>query len=229
MKKRVAFCVVALSLALAGWASAQANPDPPAPTAAKVAIINIQRAIAESTEGKKAAEELTKRFTPMRTELQKMQDEIAGLQKKLETSSNVLNDQQRAELTRDIERKTKEFNRRNEDANTDFQQAEQQVINNIGQKVMQVIDEYARKRTYDVILDVSSPQSNVLWATNKLDITDEVIAQYNSSHPGEGAAPASGGAGAVKPAPRPATPAPGTTPATKPPVTRPQSPPPPRQ
>lgn len=228
MRKRVVVCVLASLLVLAGGAWSQTNPDPSVPANVKVGIINIQRAIAESAEGKKAAEELTKRFTPKRSELQKKQEEVARLQKQLEDGKNIQSDEMRANLARDLERKTKEFNRDNEDANTDFQQAEAQVINTIGQKVMQVIDEYARKRTYDVILDVSSPQSNVLWATNRIDITDDIIAQYNATHPGEGGPSASGAAGssggANKAVAKPAAPAPRTTPAAKPEASKPPAP-----
>jgi outer membrane protein len=158
---------------------APAEKTAPVATAVRVGIINIQRAIIECNEGKKAAEELTKRFTPKRAELERKQKEIEDLQGQLEKGKNTLADDKRAELIRDIERKTKDFNRDNDDATADFQQAESQLINTIGQKVMRVVDEYSRRNGYDVILDVSNPQSNVLWATNKLDVTDEIIGAYN--------------------------------------------------
>jgi len=157
----------------------QAPTEKPVASAVRVGIINIQRAIIECNEGKKAAEELTKRFTPKRAELERKQKEIEELQGQLEKGKNTLADDKRAELIRDIERKTKDFNRDNDDATADFQQAESQLINTIGQKVMRVVDEYSRRNGYDVILDVSNPQSNVLWATNRLDVTDEIIGAYN--------------------------------------------------
>lgn len=162
----------------AGQTPAQPATAPVA-SAVRVGIINIQRAIIECNEGKKAAEELTKRFSPKRAELERKQKEIEELQGQLEKGKNTLADDKRAELIRDIERKTKDFNRDNDDATQDFQQAESQLINTIGQKVMRVVDEYSRRNGYDVILDVSNPQSNVLWATNKLDVTDEIIGAYN--------------------------------------------------
>ena len=158
---------------------APAEKSAPVASAVRVGIINIQRAIIECNEGKKAAEELTKRFTPKRSELERKQKEIEDLQGQLEKGKNTLADDKRAELIRDIERKTKDFNRDNDDATADFQQAESQLINTIGQKVMRVVDEYSRRNGYDVILDVSNPQSNVLWATNRLDVTDEIIGAYN--------------------------------------------------
>ncbi len=243
MKNRVVLCglVASLSLSVGIWAQgtpaqtpapntqaaspAAQTPAAPAPVSpiagpVKVGIINIQRAIVESTEGKKAADDLTKRFTPKRTELDRKQKEVQDLQKKLEDGKNTLSDDMRANLIRDIERKTKDFNRDNDDATTDFQQAEQQLINTIGTKVMKVVDEYARKNTYDVILDVSSQQSPILWATNRIDITDEIIGAYNMVFGAGGEAPAKPAGTAAKPAGTPASQAkpPATAPATKPPT-----------
>ena len=224
MNNQVFVCGLVAALALGSFAEAQ-DPPPPAPTVqagVRVGIINIQRAIVESTEGKKAAEDLTKRFTPKRSDLEKKREELAKLQKQLEDGKNTLSDEARANLIREIERKTKDFNRDNEDANSDFQQAEAQLINTIGTKVMRVLDEYARKNGYDVILDISAQQSNVLWATNRIDITDEIIGAFNlSGGAAAPTAPPAGGAappgGAVAPAVRP--------PATKPPATKPSAPP----
>lgn len=230
MKNRVVWFVLCVALCVsaafaqtpAQQAPPQSQAQPPAqqapsnPAAAPVAgavrvgIINIQRAIVECNEGKKAADELTKRFTPKRSDLEKKQKEIEELQGQLDKGKNTLADDKRAELIRDIERKTKDFNRDNDDATADFQQAESQLINTIGQKVMRVVDEYSRKNGYDVILDVSNPQSNVLWATNRLDITDEIIGAYNMVGPGVlSNAPA-------PPKPGAATPKAGTPTATKP-------------
>jgi outer membrane protein len=199
--------------------TAPANPptQPAATSGARIAVIHIQRAITDTAEGKKAAEELTKRFTPVRNELEKMQLEIESLKKKLEGLQNVGTDEQRAQLIREIDRKTKDFNRKNEDAQNDFQAAEAQLINSLGQKVMRVIDEYARRNGYDVVLDISQQNSNVLWAKPTIEITDEVIGAYNimapqlnaptSSNPAAPGAAKPGGPGASTATPtKPATP-----------------------
>lgn len=216
MKKEVCCGTLAvfltLSLAAAGWAQGGA------PAGVKVGIIHIQRAIVESEEGKKAAEKLQAQFTPRRNELQTMQAEVEKLQKQLRDQEKALSDEARSNLVRQIEGKTKEFTRKNEDATNDFQQAEAQVINEIGQKIMKVLDEYARKNGYHVVLDVSSPQSPVLWASTAVDVTDDIIKLYNAASPAGGSgAPAAGAKPAGSPASQPAKspPATGGAPAAK--------------
>ena len=82
---------------------------------------------------------------------------------------------------RNIDQKTKAFNRDLEDANAEWEQDQQKVINELGQKMMVVIDKYARDNGYTVVLDVSNPQTPVLYASNSVDITKEIIDLYDKS------------------------------------------------
>ncbi len=214
MKKQafVLSLAYALGLGLAGNVSAQAPAAPAAPAAAvKLGIINIQRAIIESNEGKKAAQKLQEQISPKRNDLQGRQAEIEKLQKQLREQEKTLSDEARGNLVRQVETKTKEFTRINEDYSNEAQQAEAQVINEIGQRVMKVLDEFARKNGYHVVLDVSSQQTPVLWAASSVDVTDEIIKLFNAVSPGASAGPAG----------NPPAAASGTPPAAKPPAAKP--------
>lgn len=197
----------------------------------KVGIINIQAAIAQSNDGQEAARQLQTRFGPTRTELEKQQREIADLQTQLRNQERTLSEEARTRLLRSIDDKTKAFNRSNEDATAEFQQAEQDAINEIGRKMIGVIDEYAKKNRFSLILDVSSPQTPVLYADAAIDVTKTIIDLYNQATatpatgsapapaPGSTAAPAAAppAAPAAAPAARPATP-PAAAPPTTPPA-----------
>jgi outer membrane protein len=163
---------ILLACATAGMAQQQG---------AKVAIINIQVAISQSNDGQKAAKELQTKFEPKRQELAKAQQEINALQDQLRNQEKTLSDDARNKLLRDIDDKTRAFNRNNDDVTHDFQSAEQDAINEIGQKMMNVLSEYAQKNSYSVVLDVSSPQTPVLYADPSTDITKDIIDLYNQA------------------------------------------------
>jgi outer membrane protein len=189
----------------------------------KVAIINIQQAIASSVDGQQAAQQLQTRFGPRRSELETLQNEIRDLQTQLRNQQVGLSEEARTRLMRTIDEKTRDFNRKNEDATAEFQQAEQDAINEIGRKIMGVIDEYAKQNQYSIIIDVSSPQTPVLFADASIDITPAIIELYNKARP------AASGTGASTPSAAPAAPqaAPANPPAAPtPPAARPASPPP---
>jgi outer membrane protein len=190
----------------------------------RVAIMNIQAAIAQCNEGQDAAKVLRDKFAPKRNDLEKMQREINDLQNQLKNQEKTLTEDAKAKLLRSIDDKTRAFNRSNEDATTEFQQAEQDAINEIGRKMLAVINDHAQKSGYTVVLDVSSPQTPVLYADPTTDVTQKIIELFNesskaksSSTPTDPASKPAAAAPAAKP-PAAATPAP-AKPATAPKAT----------
>jgi outer membrane protein len=192
---------------VAGWLLIGSIAAQAQDKAGKLAIINIQVAISQSNDGQKAANEIQTRFAPRRQALDKAQQEINTLQDQLKNQEKTLSDDARAKLLRNIDDKTRVFNRDNEDASNELQSAEQDAINEIGQKMMNVLSEYARKNGFTMVLDVSSPQTPVLYADASIDITKDIVDLYNQAS----AKPAAPAAGAAAPAAAPAAAAPAAT------------------
>jgi outer membrane protein len=194
-------------LALGVSLSAQAQGAP-----SKVGVINIQGAIVTTKDGQKAASELETRSAPKRKELETKQNEINQLKDQLQKGQNTLSEATKAELYKNIDNKTKILNRDVEDAQAEFDQDQQKILQQLGQKMMAVIDKYAKDNGYTLILDVSSPQTPVLYASNTIDVTKDIIDLYdkNTGAP----TPTAPAPAAAKPAP--ATPRPGTATPPKP-------------
>jgi Skp family chaperone for outer membrane proteins len=161
----------------------------------KVATVHIQQAIANCAEGKKATDDLQKRFEPKKAQLEAMTKSIQEKQQRLQQGEKVLSEEQKNQLIREIDRETKNFNHENEEATADYQQAVDGVFNGIGNKMLQVIAVYAQKNGFDLVLNSAQP-GEVLWQNDRVDITQEVIGAYNMSFPSNGmtAPPAAPGA-----------------------------------
>jgi len=181
--------VVFPALALGAVMLAHAQTGAPAPT--KVGIIHIQNAIISTKDGQKAAADLTAKFAPKKAELEKKQNLIAQLQDQLRKGSNTMSDEAKNKLMREIDQATKSLNRETEDDNADLEQEQGRVMQDLGQRMMAVIDKYAKDNGYAMILDVSSSQTPVLYAANSIDITQDIIALYdkNSQAPSTSSAP----------------------------------------
>jgi outer membrane protein len=194
------FLPVAATMAILFSAPAPAQQAP-----TKIAVINIQAALIGTADGKKAAAELQAKFDPKRKALESQQSEIAQLQQELNKGSNTMAEARRLELTRQIDAKTKALQRDQQDAQEEFELEQNKVLNELGQRMMVVIDKYAKDNNYAVVIDISSQQTPVLWAANGVDITNEIIALYDKNAPSAAAAPAAAApapakkaAGAVK-------------------------------
>lgn len=175
----------------------------------KVGVINIQRAIAGTKDGQKAAAEIQSRFSPKKKELDDRQAEVARLQDQLGKGGNTLSDDARQKLMREIDQKNKSITRDTEDARADLDQAEQKVMSELGGRIQAVIDKYAKDSGYTLILDISSPQTPVVFASSTIDITKDIIDMYDKNAPASSApAPATAKPPAAPkpPAPKPAAP-----------------------
>ena len=187
----------------------------------KVAVIQIQAALAATKEGQKAAAELEIRMAPRKKELEGKQSEIKDLQDRLQKGGNTLSDSAKEDLTRNIDAKTKSYNRQLEDAQAELEQEQQKLVNVLGQKMMAVIDKFAQQNGFAIVLDVSNQNTPVLYASNTVDITKEVIDLYDKTvftatpAAGRPAPAASRPAAAQAPTPRPAPAAPAAAPAKK--------------
>jgi outer membrane protein len=176
-------------IATAAMAYAQSAATP-----TKVGIINIQAAIIGTREGQAAAKELEAKSAPKKKELEKLQSEIQGLREKLNRMGSVGSEDQKQALMRDIDQRTKSFNRQVEDAQAELDQEQGRVLNELGGKLLAVLDKYAKDNGYAVILDVSQQNTPVLFAANGIDVTQEIVALYDKNAPAAGSAPASGAA-----------------------------------
>jgi outer membrane protein len=179
-----------------------------AQSSGKVGVVNIQSAIVGTKDGQKAGSDIQARFNPRKAEFDKRQSDIAQLQEQLNRGTNTLSEEARTRLTREIDQKTKALNRDTEDARAELDQAEQKIMNELGGKIMAVIDKFAKDNGYTLVIDVSSPQTPVLFASNTIDITKDIIELYDKAASAM-AVPSASAGHANNPAPvKPAAPAP---------------------
>ena len=183
-------------------AHAQSGAAAPGSVPNKVGIIHIQNAIISTKDGQKAAAELQTRFAPKKSDLEKKQSTISQLQDQLRKGSNTMSEDAKQKLMREVDQNTKSLNRETEDAQAELDQEQNKIMQELGQRISAVIDKYARDNGYSMILDVSSPQTPVMYAASGIDITQDVIALYDKNAPAAttSASPATASPAAAKPA-----------------------------
>lgn len=208
LKMSVWLCFLALP-ALA-WGQTPAAGAP----AGKIGVINIQQAIFGTAEGKNALAELQKKYQPRQQDLQRQQEEVQTLQDQLQRQQTTLSDAERIRLGRELAEKQKLFERAREDTQADIQEDRQDVINRIGQKMVQIVNDYAKQRGYSLILDAQIPiyggsqvtdaQIPIYFAAEDVNISDAIVKQYDAAFP----AASSATPAAAKPSGGAATPSP---------------------
>jgi outer membrane protein len=170
-----------------------------AQTPAKVGVISIQGAIVGTKDGQKASTALDAKFAPKKKEFDVRQSEIAQLQDQYNKGGAVMSEDKRAQMARDIDEKKKRLERDMQDAEEDLRTEQQKLLQGLGGRMMAVIEKYAKDNGYSIILDVSNPNTPVLYASSGIDITQDIISLYDKTT-------ANGAPAAGTPAPAPKTP-----------------------
>ena len=145
----------------------------------KVAIINSQKAFETSAEGKKALAQMQDRDTKIKNDIQKLDDAIRLLENKLSTGRLTMTTEALAGIQSDIEKKSTERKRYEEDATRDGQAFANNLIAKIRAEMVTIIENLAKERGLELVLDTAT--SGVVTANPAIDITDEVVRRYDQS------------------------------------------------
>jgi outer membrane protein len=194
--------VRAATLATAGLLGAHiADAQAAAPSAsAKVGVINIRQAIASTAEGKQAGAELQSQFAARQSELEAMNKQISDVRQRLDASQGKLSQDEQARLTRQGELLTRQMQRKQDEYQEDVNAAQGEVFDRIGRKMVDVLDRYARENTFTVVLDSSSQNTPILFASTNIDITQDIVRLYDGAYPVKAGAVTSKPAATPKPA-----------------------------
>src|SRR5436305_7350498 len=189
--------VIPVSAVLALAFSAYAQQSPP-----KVGVISVQGAIVGTKDGQKASQQLETKFAPKKKDIDTRQTELAQMQDQYNKGGNLMSEDKRNQLARDIDEKKKRLERDVQDAQEELNAEQQRVLQGLGQRMMAVIEKYAKDNGYSVILDVSNPNTPVLYASSGIDITQDIISLYDKTSTNGGPPPpaAKPGASAMPPA-----------------------------
>ena len=203
-----ALALTAAFLLAASCAMAQGSPAPAVPPIPKIAIVDIRAALLSTSEGKQMAAEMQSQFAAKQADLENTRKQLDDIKTRLETGARTLSDEERARLERQGQRTQATLQRKQDEYQAEFNDAQQDAIEKLGRKMGEVISRYARENGYMMVMDA---QVCNIYCSNQLDITQDIIRLYDQAYPVKGAAAAPG---TPKPAP--------ARPATQPPATKPK-------
>jgi outer membrane protein len=221
---RTLILVSALGAGLMTTAGMAQTPAAPAPSAtqpaaeapvtpqaipAKIALVAFEQAVFATNEGQKAVQDIQAKYKPKKDQIDGLSHEVDALKKQLQGAPATLTDADRAAKMKEIDAKEKRLNHDAEDAQTAYNTDLQEAYGKVAAKVSVTLKKYVSDNGFTLLLDVSSQQSNVMWANQSTDVTQAVVTAYNTSS--GVAAPAPSAPSAAAPAaarPRPSTTAP---------------------
>ena len=172
-----ALAFVAAPALLAAAAEAQA----PAARPLKIAIIDSDRVVAESTRGKAALERLKTLQEAKVAEGRRLTQELADLRKRLEDGRLSLAPDKLEELRKQIQDKGIALERFQADAQRELEEERERALAGIEREILGVIDQVGKEQGYTLIFNKF--RSGLVYAEEAVDISPLVIQRFDAARP----------------------------------------------
>jgi outer membrane protein len=158
----------------------QTAPPKPAAMATKIAIIAMRDAMVSTLDGKAAGAQMQASLEPERARLQKEGAAIQAADDQLRKAAATMSPEAQRKAAEDLGNRKKKLDRDIEDLNANAEALDNRLMQEITGKMGAVIDGYAKKNGYTVVMDASVP---VLWAAESANVTPDIIKAYDAAHP----------------------------------------------
>jgi outer membrane protein len=147
----------------------------------RLAVVNINGAMIATRDGQKAVSQLNSRRAAQGNEFERKRKEILTLQDQLSQGVNTLSDAAKNALYASIAARKKAYQREIEDAQSDLEADQQKMLQQLGEKILAVVQRYAHDNGYTMVVDVSDNTGPILYASANIDITKEIVELYDKS------------------------------------------------
>jgi outer membrane protein len=147
----------------------------------KIGYVDLQKALNESTVGKKAKEKFTAEVKKAESEITRKKEELERLGGSLEKQGSMLIDDVKAEKEKEFIQMQKDYERKVKDYKDELQIKDAQLTRGILSDLVEIIKKYGKENNYTIVFERS--ESVLLYATDGLDITEKIISLYDAQSP----------------------------------------------
>jgi outer membrane protein len=151
----------------------------PAAAQMKIGVINVQRAILETAELKKAQNDLQIKYKTRQDALEKVQRDLNDIQTQLQASQGKLSAAGEADLQAQGAKKQREGQRLTEDLQADVERDRNDILQRAGARMTEVVKKLADEKGFDMVVDTTT----VIFSKPAMEITNDAIAAYDKAYP----------------------------------------------
>jgi outer membrane protein len=136
----------------------------------KIGFVNTERLFREAAPAKRAQQKLEKEFAGRDADMQKLSKQVRDLQSSLEKDGVTMAENDRRNKERDLANMSRDLQRVQREFREDLNLRRNEELQAVQERANKVIQTIAEAEKFDLIL-----QDPVVYASNRIDITDKVI------------------------------------------------------
>lgn len=144
----------------------------------KIGVVDFQKVLTESETGKKVQAEMQEKGKGMEAKLMAAGKEIETLSEQMSREAMVMSKEKREEKQRELEIKKYDFQSLQKKYQMEFRELEGIQIEKIKNEIFTMAAKIGEKEGYTLIIEKSA----VIYYPKSVDITDQLIKQYNAGN-----------------------------------------------
>jgi outer membrane protein len=156
--------------------------------AQKIGVVDLQRALVETEDGRKAKDQLKKLFEQRQKTLDKQQDDLKAMKESVEKQREVLAREVWAKKVEDLQKALAELQTTYMEFQRELQAKEAEMLRPIQERMQRIVKRLGQADGYSLIVD----RTVAYFVPSSSDLTDVLIQRYNA---GEGKDEGGGKAG----------------------------------
>jgi len=145
---------------------------------AKTGVLDFQKVLKQSEAGKDVYSKLQTKADEYDKKLTELGDNIKAMQQEYSSKESLYNVETKDKKRAAIQREIRNFGASKDDYAKELKRLEMRYLKKIQDEVLKIVDNMGKELGYDLI--VEQQESGVLFKSDKVDITDNVIQRYNN-------------------------------------------------
>lgn len=145
---------------------------------AKIGVLDFQKVLKQSEAGKDVFNKLQTKADEYDKDLSSIGDEIKLMQEEYAQKESIYKAETKERKRTEIQRKIRTFNTTKEDYAKELKRMEMRHLKKVQDEVMKIVNDLGKELGYELILEEQN--SAVLYMSDSVDITDNVIKRYNN-------------------------------------------------
>ena len=146
---------------------------------ARIGVVKLNRLFDEAPQALALQRALTEEFAPRERELRAKQEQLVGIQERLQQSDGFMSDDERRRLEQQFRDGQRDLQRQQNEFIEDVNLRRNERLGELQRLFISEIQAYGRSQGFDLVL-----ADGIIFASDKLDITQQVLQALQRRHQG---------------------------------------------
>lgn len=168
-------------------AAAKPTPTPtptpvvPFPMESKIGFVDLQSVVAQSILGKAGTSQMEQLSKRLEADLVAIQTKLRDAQTRQQTQASLLSEVAAAQLSKDIDRLNRELQFKQQEAQSELQTMQTELLNDFEKKVLPILEAMAKEKNLHAVFNVADSGAVYVFPGLNLspELTKRVDAQYS--------------------------------------------------